>query len=158
MAPRRPFQVGKYARAVSLRTARSRLGSQKVSPSPPYAATAWVIIIHHIDCISIRSSSVIFLPHESTHGGAPSGDTTTKDITKPYLCGFGHSRPGQVPENEPAPVQGHKQQQSPWNSSIPKQAPSRSKTYWNITLDQYHHPAKRVDSSLSYTQAFDLYS
>ncbi|KAL8795100.1 MAG: hypothetical protein Q9195_002397 [Heterodermia aff. obscurata] len=103
---------------------------------------------------NIRSSSVIFLPHESTHGGAPSGDTTTKDITKPYLCGFGHSRPGQLPENEPAPVQRHKQQQSAGNSSFP----SRSKTYWNITLDQYHHPAKRVDSSLSYTQAFDLYS
>lgn len=94
-----------------------------------------------VDHTSIRSSSIIFLPHESAHGGSPSR-SNTNDITKPYLCGFGHSRPGQGSEKE----------------QLPKGSPSRAKTYWNITLDQYHHPSKRVNSLLSYTQACDLYS
>ncbi|KAL8824223.1 MAG: hypothetical protein Q9191_005203 [Dirinaria sp. TL-2023a] len=87
---------------------------------------------------NIRSSSFTFFPHRSRSA------SNAQYMTKPYLCGFGHSRPGQ---QEPSKQDPH-----------PGISPPRSKTYWNITLDEYHHPAKRVDSLLEYTQAFDLYS
>ena len=109
----------------------------------------------HTDRISIRSSSILFLPQESSNAGTPSS-SGFRDMSKPYLCGFGHSRPGRLPSQDAASPQHPKQ--SYGQSSTPQRSPSRAKTYWNITLDQYHHPAKRVNSLLNYIQAFDLYS
>lgn len=87
------------------------------------------------DYFSIRSSSVIFVPAESSYGGIPSM-SGAKDLTNPYLGGFGFSRP------ETARPRGH----------------YFTVAHGQITLDCYHHPSKRWDPSLRYIQAFDLYS
>ena len=86
--------------------------------------------------LSIRSSSVIFVPAESSYGGIPSM-SGAKDLTNPYLGGFGFSRPKAPPEGE-------------------KRMKSVAVSY--ITLDPYQHPSKRQKPQQHYIQAFDLYS
>lgn len=86
---------------------------------------------------SIRSSSVIFVPAESSYGGIPSM-SGAKDLANPYLGGFGFSRP------ETASPLAYYERGSAARS--------------HITLDCYHHPSKRWNPSLRYIQAFDLYS
>ena len=86
--------------------------------------------------LSIRSSSVIFVPAESSYGGIPSM-SGAKDLTNPYLGGFGFSRP---------------------ETARPHEHYGVGMARGQITLDCYHHPSKRWDASLRYIQAFDLYS
>ena len=81
----------------------------------------------------------MFLPAESSYGRIPS-TSGEKDVDNPYLCGFLYSRPG-----DPQPTR-HSHQA----------ALTRSPN--DITLDYYHHPAKRQNCLLRYVQAFDLYS
>ena len=88
--------------------------------------------------LSIRSSSVIFVPAESSYGGIPSM-SGAKDLANPYLGGFGFSRP------EAASPYGYYEGEE-------------TEATKHIMLDCYHHPSKRWDSSLRYIQAFDLYS
>ena len=88
--------------------------------------------------LSIRSSSVIFVPAESSYGGIPSM-SGAKDLANPYLGGFGFSRPETA---------------RPYESYYVGEPMPRGQ----ITLDCYHHPRKRWDPSLRYIQAFDLYS
>ena len=83
--------------------------------------------------LSIRSSSVIFVPAESSYGGIPSTSGAI-DLANPYFGGFGFSRPEAEGPDE--------------RTGAPRQ----------ITLDCYHHPRKRSRPSLRYIQAFDLYS
>lgn len=87
--------------------------------------------------LSIRSSSVIFVPAESIRGGIPS-TSGAKDLANPYLGGFGFSRPKGMDANRYRRLK----------TSAPDQ----------ITLDSYHHPNKRFNPELRYLQAFDLYS
>ncbi|KAL6719728.1 hypothetical protein ACLMJK_001649 [Lecanora helva] len=84
---------------------------------------------------NIRASSVVFLPSNA------GGET---DISYPYLCGFGHSRPGEHSSLDPGP------------GIFPGRG--KTKMIWNIKLDEYHHPSKRGNVETLYTQAFDLYS
>ena len=85
---------------------------------------------HHY---SIRSSSVIFLPAESSWGVGIPSTNGAKDLANPYLGGFGFSRP----------------EHDRGRDTVARK---------HITLDFYHHPRKRWDPSLRYKQAFDLYS
>ena len=87
--------------------------------------------------ISIRSTSIMFLPAESTYKGIPS-TSGEKDFRNPYLTGFLHSRPDSAFHDDPDRMVSRKES--------------------DITLDAYHHPAKRRDSRTPYIQAFDVYS
>ena len=90
---------------------------------------------------SIRSSYVVFVPAKSGIGGIPS-TTGLKNLANPYLCGFGHSRPA-----DRRPVY-----------NLATQKGESHNFAWNITIDEYQHPAKQEDASRPYIQAFDLYS
>lgn len=81
---------------------------------------------------------MIFVPAESTSGGLPS-TSGAKDLANPYLGGFGFSRPE---------VESPDEDDNQSGTVAPKE----------ITLDCYHHPRKRLDPSIRYKQAFDLYS
>lgn len=93
----------------------------------------------------------MFLPEESTYGGIPSTSGAI-DIENPYLCGFLHSRPG--------PPMPEKTESRPSRPVAEETGPYEPKTTmeWSISLDPYHHPAKRLDQSIRYLQAFDMYS
>ena len=87
--------------------------------------------------LSIRSSSVIFVPAESLLGGIPS-TSGALDLANPYVGGFGFSRPKTTDPNT--------------------YCKEPSMAYHQITLDSYHHPSKRHNPQRRYLQAYDLYS
>ena len=94
--------------------------------------------------LSIRSSSVIFVPAESLQGGIPS-TSGALDLANPYLGGFGFSRPEAGIKRESG------------TRDRPK-ASMRTDAPGNITLDSYHHARKRRRPGMRFLQAFDLYS
>ena len=67
------------------------------------------------------------------------------DTANPFLCGFGHSRPGHGPE-----IHGGKKREDEYYTVTQRAH--------DITLDIYHHPAKRENKALRYLQSFDVYS
>ena len=106
--------------------------------------------------LSIRSSSVIFVPAESLQGGIPS-TSGALDLANPYLGGFGFSRPEAGIKRESGTRDRPKasmRTDAPGNitASIRTDAPG------NITLDSYHHARKRRRPGMRFLQAFDLYS
>ena len=67
------------------------------------------------------------------------------DTANPFLCGFGHSRPGHVLGAH----SGTKREDDIYRLT---------RRAHDINLDIYHHPAKRENTGLRYLQSFDVYS
>ena len=86
----------------------------------------------------------MLLPAESSYGSKPSTSGRI-DTANPFMCGFGHSRPEHVPAKHDGNKRGDE-----YAFVTPR--------VHDITLDMYHHPAKRENTELRYLQSFDVYS
>ena len=117
-----------------------------------------IVVVHTCGWLhkNIRSNNIFFFPPRPT--GNEGFKTNHKDIGRPYIMGYGLSRPDDVPKSSE-----HNKDKG-WQCS---RKPTRDFTtpdeegYDDVTkppLNIYQHPDKATDPALRFRHSYDIYS
>ena len=118
-----------------------------------------IVVVHTCGWLhkNIRSSNIFFFPPRPT--GNEGFVNNRKDIGRPYIMGYGLSRPDDVPESS----QYDEDKERQYSRTSPRQNVSRPReeAYHVGTkppLDIYQHPDKAADPAHRFRHSYDIYS
>ena len=118
-----------------------------------------IVVVHTCGWLhkNIRSNNIFFFPPRPS--GNEGFENRRKDIGRPYIMGYGLSRPDDVPESS----QHDEDKGWHYSMSSPRQNVSRrhEEVYHVDTkppLDIYQHPDKAADPAHRFRHSYDIYS
>lgn len=118
-----------------------------------------IVVVHICGWLhkNIRSNNIFFFPPRPT--GNEGFGKNRKDIGRPYIMGYGLSRPDDVPEL----IQHDEDEEWEYSRRSPRQAVSRPREgIYNVVtkppLNIYLHPDKAADPARRFRHSYDIYS